>query len=73
MNLERVQDPQRNLRGTEEIREVSQGVVEAPLEHKDNEVLIGHVLSFKDGDLWLLRARMCCSRSVVSPPPIKKL
>ena len=55
------------------IREDPQGVVEAPLKHKDNKVLIGHVLSFKDRDLWLLRAGMCRSRSVVSPPPIENL
>ena len=54
-------------------REDPQGVVEAPLKHKDNKVLAEHVLSFKDGDLWSLRARMCFSKSVVSPPPIEKL
>jgi len=55
------------------IREDPQGVVEAPLRHKDDRVLLGHVLNFKDRDLWLLRAGMCCSRSMVSPPPIENL
>ena len=49
MNLEGVQDLQNTLEAEMETREEPQGIVESPLKHKDNEVLIEHVLNFKDG------------------------
>jgi len=67
MNLEGVQDPQDTWVAQTKIREDPQGVVEAPLRHKDNKVLLGHVLNFKDRDLWLLRAGMCCSKEHGEP------